>query len=310
MFTYAEAIADGWTGKALRCAVERSALSRLRPGVFAEPIERPGDRFVAARTELARAAIAAVLANPTAVASHTSAAVLLGLTVWYLPRTPCITVPPRFVGDVEAAHLHRARMPTGHVLAGEAARTAAARTVIDVGREHGALSALVTADAAMHMGLVTRAELRAQLHDCRGWPGVRAARQAIGFADDRAESALESASRFKLDARVPTPELQASIYDNAGTFLGRCDFLWDELGVVGEADGMDKYDDLERTSLREEKLRQERFEQAGLVVVRWGSADLSNVDRLVARLRSAYARAAQRTEPRRWCVQRSAQILA
>jgi hypothetical protein len=75
------------------------------------------------------------------------------------------------------------------------------------------------------------------------------------------ESALESASRFKLDGRVPTPELQASIFDHLGTFLGRCDLLWDEVGAVGEADGLDKYDDAQRSSLRQEKLRQERFER-------------------------------------------------
>jgi hypothetical protein len=302
VFTYAEAIADGWTDKGLRCAIRRGSLCRLRPGVFGAPLDRADDRFAAARQDLARAAIAAVLANPTAAASHTSAAVLHGLPAWYLPSTPCITVPPRFVGDVEAAHLHRATMSADHVVNDAVARTSVPRTVVDVGREHGVLSALVTADAALHIGLVTPSELRGQLHDCRGWPGVRAARQAIGFADDRAESPLESASRFNLDGRVPTPELQASIFDHLGGFLGRCDFLWDELGVVGEADGMDKYDDARRTSLREEKLRQERFEQAGLIVVRWGSADLTTVDRLVERLRAAFDRAARSSEPRRWRV--------
>jgi hypothetical protein len=302
VFTYAEAIADRWTDKALRWAVDRGSLIRLRPGVFGAPLDRPDNTFAAARQEVARAAIAAVLANPAAVVSHASAAVVHGLPAWYLPRLPCITVPPNFVGDVEAAHLHRARLPADHVVADAVGRTSVPRTVVDVGREHGVLSALVTADAALNAGLVTPAELRGRLHDCRGWPGVRAARQAIELADGRAESALESASRFKLDGRVPTPELQASIFDPLGNFLGRCDFLWDEVGVVGEADGMDKYDDAQRTSLREEKLRQERFERAGLVVVRWGSADLNDIDGLVARLRAAYARAARQSEPRRWRV--------
>ena len=72
--------------------------------------------------------------------------------------------------------------------------------------------------------------------------------------------------------------------------------------MIGEADGMDKYDDLQRTSLREEKLRQERFEQAGLVVVRWANADLNDIDGLVQRLRAAFARAARTSEPRRWSV--------
>ncbi|MGI8506786.1 MAG: hypothetical protein DLM58_21220 [Pseudonocardiales bacterium] len=302
VFTYAEAIASGWTDKALRWAVNRATLIRLRSGVFGIPVARPTNPFVAARQHIARAAIAAVLANPAAAASHTCAAVLDGLPVWYLPGSPCVTVPPRFVGDIESTHLHRARMPADHLVSGAVAQTAVARTVIDIGREHGALSAVVTADAALHRGLVTPAQLRGQLHDCRGWPGVRAARHAIAFADERAESALESASRFRLDGRVPTPELQASVFDQLGTFRGRCDFLWEEHGVVGEADGMEKYDDDAQISLREEKLRQESFEQAGLVVVRWVRADLDNVDALVDRIRAAFARAARLAEPRRWNV--------
>ena len=74
-----------------------------------------------------------------------------------------------------------------------------------------------------------------------------------------------------------------------------------EFGVIGEADGLEKYDnDLDRTSLRKEKLRQELFEQLGLVVVRWGSLDLAAIDRLVERLNKAYVRGAQQTGPRKW----------
>jgi hypothetical protein len=300
LFTYAQAISDGWTDKALRCAVNRGSLVRHRPGIFGPPFVQPDDSYVAARRAVATAAIAAVLANPSAAASHTSAAVMHGLPVWYLSALPCITVPPSFVGDVEAAHLHRAQLPPGHLVAGAVRTTDVARTVIDIGREHGVLSAVVAADAALHTGRLGVDTLRAQLLDCRGWPGVLAARRAGDFADERSESPLESASRFKLDGLVPAPDLQASIFDEYGHFLGRTDFLWDEPGVVGEADGMEKYDDAERTSLREEKLRQERFEQAGLVVVRWGSDDLSRIEALVHRIRGAFARAARQTEPRRW----------
>jgi hypothetical protein len=156
----------GRVHKALRCAVSRGSLVRLRPGVFAIPIERAADRHVAARQELAITAVAAVLANPSAAASPTAAAVLLGLPVWYLADLPCVTVPPRFVGDVAGTHLHRAQMPPGHLGAGSVT-TAVARTVIDIGREHGALSAVVAADAALSTGQVSLAVLRARLHDCR-----------------------------------------------------------------------------------------------------------------------------------------------
>lgn len=300
VFTSAEAMASGWTPKALHHAVATGRLVRVRQGVYISNRPGPDNPHEAARASMRISAIAAVLANPTSMASHTAAAVLHELPVWFLPEQPCITVPPGFVGDVEGAHLHRARMPATHQAFRGASVSSVERMVVDVGREHGVLSALVVADAALHRNLTSVDALRAALRDCRGWPGVRAAREAVNLADGRAESPLETASRYKLRGRVPSPELQPSIFDAVGRFLGRCDFLWDDLGVVGEADGMDKYDGAKPLSLHEEKIRQEDLENCGLVVVRWGPADLNPIERLVARLEAGYARAQRLNEPRRW----------
>jgi hypothetical protein len=302
VFTLDEALAAGWTPKALRHALHRGRLARLRPGVFAAPQPRPENPFAATRQSLCLAATAAALANPRAMVSHASAAALDGLPLWREREVPCLTVPPHFVGDIEGVHLHRAAMPDGHVTHVGAIRTATvARSVIDIGREEGALSALVTADAALHTGRVTLATLRDRVRECSGWPGVRAARQAIEFADGLAESPLESASRFKLDGRVPPPELQVSIYGDGGMFLGRCDFYWDEEGVVGEADGMQKYDDdPQLRSLRDEKVRQRGLERLGLIVVRWGHAELDDIDALAREINEARDRGARRSGPRRW----------
>jgi hypothetical protein len=304
VFSQREARAAGWTPAALRHAVQRERLERLRPGVYGLPQAIPDNRFDAACQRLSVAGFAAALANPSATISHAAAATLHGLATWRQPETPCMTVLPHFVGDIEHAHLHRAQLPAGHVTTvGGVATATIARSVIDIGREDGALSALVTADAALHAKRVDLPTLRDRVRECAGWPGVRAARQAIELADGRSESPLESASRFKLSDRVPTPELQASIFDVDGRFLGRSDFLWEDFGVVGEADGMQKYDDdSARTSMRDEKLRHERFERAGLIVVRWGSDDLKTLDELVGRLKDAYARGrrADVTARRRW----------
>jgi hypothetical protein len=305
VFSHAEALAAGWTGSALAHAVASGALRRLRPGVFAAASPVPVDRHAAARHDLAIAALAAALSNPMGSISHAPAAVLHGLPLWRQRRVPCLTVPPGFVGDVEAAHLHRARLPGGHrILLHLVPVTSVARTIIDIGREHGPLAALVAADAALHTGKVDAATLHDRLLECRGWPGVRAAREAINFADGRSESPLESASRYQLNDLVPTPEPQAWIYDSDGMLLGRTDFLWERFGVVGEVDGLEKYDDPERESLREEKIRQERLERAGLVVVRWGRADLEDIPLLVARLKDAFARGQQVAGPRSWHVVR------
>ncbi|MFN2559965.1 MAG: type IV toxin-antitoxin system AbiEi family antitoxin domain-containing protein [Jatrophihabitans sp.] len=302
LFTHAEALAAGWTSAALRHHVSTGQLVRHRPGVYGPVTAEPDEAWRAARQRIRVGATAAVLANPCAVASHTASVVLRDLPVWFLPDRPCVTVQPHFVGDIEGAHLHRARTPDRHLTTIGVTTTVLERTVIDVGREHGALSALVLADAALHRDQTTVDELRVFLRDCRGWPGVRAGREAVEFADWRSESPLETASRFKLRGLVPPAELQASIFDLTGGFIGRTDFLWDEFGVVGEADGMDKYD-IDHASLRDERVRHERLEQCGLTVVRWTAADLHPIDGLITRLRAAFARAHRLRPHRRWTAQ-------
>jgi hypothetical protein len=107
---------------------------------------------------------------------------------------------------------------------------------------------------------------------CWNWPRIRRAARAVRLADGLAESPLESVSRLVLHwLRVPPPQLQVSILDQFGRFVGRPDFYWDEYGVIGEADGRAKYDS--RGVLTSEKLRQEELEELGLIAVRWGWDD-------------------------------------
>lgn len=91
---------------------------------------------------------------------------------------------------------------------------------------------------------------------------------------------------------------QPELWDVNGRFLGRLDFYWPQFGVVGEADGLAKYES--SAVLREEKHRQERLEVAGLIVVRWGWADLTTFDQVVTRLKRAFDRGAARAQPRGW----------
>ena len=66
------------------------------------------------------------------------------------------------------------------------------------------------------------------------------------------------------------------------------DFLWDEAGVIGEADGLGKYGETERevtAALARERHRQRDLEDAGYTVIRWDSRESPDV--WVARIRSA-----------------------
>jgi hypothetical protein len=50
-------------------------------------------------------------------------------------------------------------------------------------------------------------------------------------------------------------------------------------------------------------LRQEQLEEAGVIVVRWGQAQLGNMRRVAERLYAAFARGQWRTaDERRWIV--------
>jgi hypothetical protein len=302
-FSRQQALECGWTRSALLHALQAGQLHAVRRGVFVATDVMDGVGVEAEKRRLMASTAAVLLATPAAVASHASAAVLADLPVWRLPERPCVTVPPRHTGDAGTVHLHRAALPIGDCrAAGALVRTSAARTICDLAREHGIENAVVAADAALERGLLTVDDLERCLRDCARWPGIRRARTAVELVDGRAESPLESVSRLRLGALdLPRPDLQPELISFDGIWLGRVDFFWHEYGVAGEVDGRLKYADGD--ALWKEKLRQEQLEEAGVIVVRWGRAQLGNMPRLAERLYGAFGRGQRRTaDERRWIV--------
>lgn len=177
--------------------------------------------------------------------------------------------------------------------------TTGSRTVVDLARWVSFRGGVVVADSALRLG-VGRQQLTAVARDCARWPGIRKAREVIAFADGRAASPLESVSRVVFrELGLPPPELQMVVaWDRWGNPRIIVDFCWPELGVVGEADGLLKYDeelDPERVSLRDEKLRQEEIEALGYIVVRWTWDDIwRRPEWVVARIRKAMAEGVRR----------------
>jgi predicted transcriptional regulator of viral defense system len=168
----------------------------------------PGDR--AGHALLAAAVVAAT--GPGAVVSHHSAAMLHGLDL--LGRGPGTTValtrPPKSTSSRTGragVSLHIAALPAGHVVTCHGIPvTSAARTVIDLARASSFPAGVVVADSALHTTKTAKAELQDVITACARWPGLRAARQAVAFADARAESVLESVSRVAFhDHGLPPP---------------------------------------------------------------------------------------------------------
>jgi hypothetical protein len=305
VFTVEDALRSAWTASALANAVRTGRLVRLHRGCYIPAELWEGNGPDADRRRFAIRAVAAVLTTRPAIASHASAAVLADLPLWTIPERACITVPPRYTGDARRAHLHRATTAPEQIYLGAGLpRTTCARTIIDIAREHGIEDAVVAGDAALYRGMIDEESLLGCLRSCAGWPGIRRAERMIQLLDARAESPLESISRLRIRrAGLPKPEPQVEIYSTGGEFLGRSDFYWQEFGVVGEVDGRIKYRDAPDDTFWREKQRQEAMEDTGLVVVRWGRADLEAMPQLTARLWSAFARGARnRHADRQWVV--------
>jgi hypothetical protein len=243
------------------------------------------------------------------VVSHTSAVVVHGLPVWGQPLdevwvTRASDGSSRREGGVR--HEKNGLSERDVTIVQGLRVTVPDRSVIDYARQSSLESGVVTADAALHRGLVDQESLLDTLEQQRDWPGSVTARRAVQFANPRAESVGESRSRFLFaELGLPSPKTQVTIRDETGQIVGRVDFLFLEECTVGEFDGRMKYgralaepnaepmdpgEVVYREKLREEALRDLGYEVGRLV---W--ADLEYARQAVgARFRRAFARAARR----------------
>jgi hypothetical protein len=184
-----------------------------------------------------------------------------------------------------------APLPSEHLTVVEGVvATTAARTAADLIARLPGGEALAILDSGLRAG-VDLSEVRTITGErCAG--GSDAADRILTLADARSQSALESVSRWAFHlGRLPPPELQVLLGDDDGPFA-LVDFLWREQAVIGEADGLLKYDE-GGPALRAEKKRQQRLEALGFVVVRWGFEDITRRPHdTVARIRDALTRGA------------------
>jgi hypothetical protein len=171
----------------------------------------------------------------------------------------------------------------------------AARAAFDAARYAADLGeAVAVADSCLRAGVVAQAGWRAFIGDHAGWTGVERARAAAALADAASRSPWESRLRVfvVVDLRLPRPEVNLPVFSTEGSLLGIPDLLLRDAGVVVEFDGAQHRG---RAQHREDNVREEAFEAAGLVVVRADSIDLMHHrDQLGRRLRSAFERGLDR----------------
>lgn len=249
------------------------------------------------------------------VFSHASAAALHGLPV--LGRWPSM-------GHVSAERPGRSRngvayhqAPVGRIPdhVDGLGCTSLIDTLLDLALSSGFRSATISLDHALHKVALaaggtnrnvaaspeaTRAaaefterllaELR-RLHPVRNF---RLAEKAISFASHLSDSAGESLSRCGIHLLgFPAPVLQHEFYDRHG-FIGRGDFWWPGIRLLGEFDGEDKYRNplylagrTPHQALMDEKAREDRIRATEVDVSRWGWKTALELPRLYEQLFAA-----------------------
>jgi len=281
----------GVAGDELRAAHAAGALVRVRVDAYTTA-DRWRQLDGAERHRLRVLAAARRLRTP--VFTHDSAAAL-----WRLPRIgpwpEAVHVSlPHGIGNRSSAgvHRHATRGAVDHVVVLDGVRTTGtARTVVDVARTWDFAAALAAADHALHAHWATPARLAQQLDIAGTGRGVRRARRVVEAASGAAESVGESLSRARMiELGLPVPELQHRVEDGEG-LVGRVDFWWPDLGLVGEFDGRAKYrrggvadERSPEDRLWDEKRREDRLRALGLRVVRWTWDTALDADKLRATL--------------------------
>lgn len=300
LFTREQAERSGWSTSALTRASRSGRLSRVRNGVFLDPEFRAAPRdepfdvappeVLARRQQLKLLGAAAALKVDRGVVSNQAAALMHGLPLFGPTAVkPCLILPPGIRIIETHTHLHRIALKSSQITTrGAIALTTAGRTCLDIAREFGLTAGLVAADCASRLGLTDQAELEAIYHTMRGRGGSPDARQVTELLDGRHESVLETISALAMGTLAVQPAPQVTLRSPNGQFVARCDFYWEALGLVGEADGQSKY---RGEALYEEKLREDRLRALGLHVVRWTFADALDSRRLLAKLRHGFYQA-------------------
>lgn len=254
----------------------------------------------------------AQLANPGAVISHQSAALIHELVGGSPDKRTILTSPGNHHTKGEGCRIWFSPLEADDVVVVEGLRvTSLLRTAIDVARVESPARGLAVMDSLMrhivirqsegvpldqlrmllaegHLMEPIRASVLTAARVLRGCKGIQKARDAVTLAHPAAESVLESISRFNIYwAGLPMPLIGAPVNGESGK-LYWVDALWPKEGVIGEADGALKYST--RDILLAEKHRQDDLHHGNLKIVRWTWTEgVVNPHILITRLRKALA---------------------
>jgi hypothetical protein len=303
-FTTAQGVAWGFTPSEMRWAIRTGRWIRLRHGVYVTVADR---QRAAAHPMTLHAqdvrALQLALTHRRIVAGDTSATRILGIDLRNEPGPDIVALTDE---DVSCTHrdgyfLRVALLPDQQVWKRhDVLVTTPARTVLDIAANHGFDDGVVAAESAYRQRLLTPKAFGQLIDASSQRPGIRTARDVLAFADPLTESVLESVSRLSMrQLPIRMPLTQVVIVDDFPRV--RVDFFWPWFRLVGEGDGMAKYEMNGRkpmTALREEREREQRIRDADCDIVRWDWWIANDPRRLAARLLPAMQRAEARLRGR------------
>jgi hypothetical protein len=252
------------------------------------------ERAAEAHRLLTRAVLASL--GRGVVASHQSAAVAHGLPAWGLDLARVhVTRSDGRLGRTRSRVVqHKATGPVARERAAGIGAVPLARAVVETATLSGFEAGVVLADAALRAG-VDRDDLRRALRELGRRDGSVKAAAVVEFADGRSESVGESRLRVLMDTMgVPAPELQHTVLDDGGQFVGRVDFFFPTQGVVVEFDGLVKYREDSAATVVREKKREDALRELGHEVVRVVWRDLHTPELTALRIMRALKRGVDR----------------
>jgi hypothetical protein len=267
---------------------ERTIARRIRHGEWV--VVRRGVLRVAARADQAGDALlgAALRAGPQAVASHLSAAAVLGWDLLDHPKRPQVSVPrEQSRTTVPGAALFRRKLSEDEIcLVGVLRTTSPLRTALDLAIDIPRVDAVVAIDSALRQNQVSLDGLHRGLDQRRNVPSHPSAAAVLDQVDPLAGSVWESVARLLFhDNGVPRPICQFEVCVD-GVRLARVDFAWPHAKLVVEIDGFAWHSG--QSALSRDRARQNKLELASWTVLRYSANDVRDDSaRILADVRAA-----------------------
>ena len=289
-----EIMARGFGDRDIRQAIASGILVRIGAGLYAPA---PAYRALTDDAKLASRSRAMFHRHRGAVVlTHQSAAAIHGIAMWGAEVDEVHVTRLDGGRSRHEAHVqhHVGRIDYADVVEVDGVLVSSAeRCVWELACQQPTESALVSADSALHRGLVTTASLDETAGQFRTWSGSRSGRLALSLADERSESPGESRSRYLFWRHgIPRPDLQFRVLDANGLVVARTDFAWELYRHLAEFDGRIKVDGTfvpeGFESVFDEKRREDlvRAQRWGLTRLIWADLHERAVTATIARLRA------------------------